>query len=284
MTDNCNLCFLRISVAGCPPETVLIELYTKECPKTCHNFAALCASTETTSRLHPKPTYRGTEFHRIIPKFIVQGGDFENFNGSGGYCAKGGTFADESFCLSHDQEGIVSMANRGPNTNGSQFFITLAPSKHLDRKHVAFGKVVKGMSTIRKMERVETENDKPVAMQRIIVMDCGIGSGKQETSSGSSQRDDKKDKKNKKDREKHRKKRSRSDDSDSASFERRKHRKKRRRHDHNSDSSSKRKHGKHRKRHNSEKRKKDRKPSKEPQSDHGEDDESKAHRLCCKPT
>ena len=137
------------------------------------------------------PTYRGTEFHRIVPKFMIQGGDFTRFDGTGGYAApvtnKGlPTFPDENLSASHDREGILSMANRGPNTNGSQFFVTLGPTPHLDGKHVAFGRVVRGMETVHEASRVETEaGGRPAALQRVVIVDCGLGTGDDDDDSSS---------------------------------------------------------------------------------------------------
>jgi len=112
---------------------------------------------------------------------MVQGGDFEHFNGTGGYSVlntSARTFADESFAISHDKAGILSMANKGKNTNGSQFFITLQPTPHLNQKHVVFGQVVEGMSAVHSMATdVELEGTKPTAMQKIIIVDCGVGRG-----------------------------------------------------------------------------------------------------------
>jgi len=185
-------CYMDISIAGSEPRTVVFLLDTRTCPKTSQNFAALCASSAVAKRPSskggsssnanptptPTPTYRNTEFHRIKPGFMVQGGDFASFDGTGGHSIHGSAFPDESFAIKHDAEGILSMANRGANTNGSQFFVTLARAPHLDGKHVAFGKVVHGMNVIREMASVEVdERDRPIAMQRIVVVDCGVGMG-----------------------------------------------------------------------------------------------------------
>lgn len=200
--------YMMISIAGGASRPILIELRPDICPMTCHNFRSICVSKAIARR--PKsgsslscsrrsfadekvsssdyvtePTYKGTEFHRVIPGFMAQGGDFECFNGTGGFCisevARGGKkFADENFVLKHDFPGVLSMANAGKNTNGSQFFITFAAAPHLDGKHVVFGKVVKGFrEVILDMERVETDpsNDRPIAMQRISITDCGAGKG-----------------------------------------------------------------------------------------------------------
>mmetsp|Transcript_34141 Transcript_34141/g.82557 ORF Transcript_34141/g.82557 Transcript_34141/m.82557 type:complete len:312 (+) Transcript_34141:91-1026(+) len=186
-------CHFRISIAGSPPQTVVFQLNPEKCPKTCDNFIALCQSSATAKRPSSshsssnhdvQPTYRGTEFHRILPGFMIQGGDFSKFDGTGGHAAPTtnqgqATFPDENFDISHDKEGVLSMANRGKNTNGSQFFVTLSNTLHLDKKHVAFGRVVRGMEVIREASKLETEgnNGRPVSLQRVMIVDCGIGTG-----------------------------------------------------------------------------------------------------------
>ena len=183
----------------------MFDLNKEQCPQTCDNFISICNSRATAKRppttsgayasSHEavvEPTYRGTEFHRIIPQFMIQGGDFTSFDGKGGFAAPTTnegkpTFPDECFDISHDREGILSMANRGKNTNGSQFFITLGKALHLDGKHVAFGKVVRGMDCVRRIAQVETDgNGKPVLMQRVVVVDCGVGTGDNDSGSSDS--------------------------------------------------------------------------------------------------
>ena len=147
MSNTQSHCFLSISIAGQPGHTVVIQLFPETCPKTCENFVQLCSSNLKTSKSKPHPSFRGTEFHRIVDNFMVQGGDIEKFDGSGGYSPlTGSTFSDESFSIPHDRPGRVSMANRGPNTNGSQFFITLssATSSHWMESMCALGKWWKG--------------------------------------------------------------------------------------------------------------------------------------------
>jgi cyclophilin family peptidyl-prolyl cis-trans isomerase len=193
--------FFRVSVAGSTPQTIVFKLDNDKCPKTCDNFIAICQSrakakrpTAGASSSHDvvEPTYRGTEFHRILPGFMVQGGDFSNFDGKGGFAAPTTnegkpTFPDECFDISHNCEGILSMANRGKNTNGSQFFITLGKALHLDGKHVAFGSVVRGIECVKQIAQVETDGDgKPALMQRCVITDCGIGTGDDDSDSGSS--------------------------------------------------------------------------------------------------
>ena len=222
-----EFCYLKISIAGVvQKEPIVIQLNNEECPKTCQNFVALCTSPKTTSRRSPCPSYRGCEFHRIIPDFMVQGGDFERFDGKGGYSPihEGGKFADEYLQGKHDQAGIVSMANSGKNTNKSQFFITLKATPHLDGKHVVFGKVIgNGMETVRNMLSVEREGDRPVLLQTVTICDCGLEKGdiKDEHSESSEFVSNKERKLSHEDRKrkKKRKKHSRKDDYSSSSSE-----------------------------------------------------------------
>ena len=248
MTDTTH-CFLCISIAGQASRSVVIQLFAETCPKTCENFIALLCSSSSSSKSKPQPSYRGTEFHRIVNNFMVQGGDFDKFDGTGGYSPlTGSTFKDESFSIPHDQPGRVSMANRGPNTNGSQFFITLAATSHLDGKHVCFGQVVKGMDVVHAMTTVECECDgsRPVAMQRIVVVDCGVGKGGREESSSSDDEEEERERKKKAKKRKKKKKKHRNDDDDSYERRRKKKHKKQRKRDDNSSSDSDQSDEKHR--------------------------------------
>ncbi|XP_054813540.1 peptidyl-prolyl cis-trans isomerase CYP63-like isoform X3 [Prosopis cineraria] len=166
------LVFLDVSIDGDLVERVVIELFASIVPKTAENFRALCTGEKGIGKSTGKPLhYKGTCFHRIIKGFMAQGGDFSRGNGTGGESIYGGKFADENFILKHDGPGLLSMANGGPNTNGSQFFITFKRQPHLDGKHVVFGKVVGGLDLLKKIELVGTSDGKPVRPVKII--DCG---------------------------------------------------------------------------------------------------------------
>ncbi|KAG8389289.1 hypothetical protein BUALT_Bualt02G0213400 [Buddleja alternifolia] len=166
------LVFLDVSIDGDTAEKIVIELFADVVPRTAENFRALCTGEKGVGISTGKPLhYKGCTFHRIIKGFMAQGGDFSKGNGTGGESIYGGKFADENFKLDHSGAGLLSMANGGPNTNGSQFFIIFKRQPHLDGKHVVFGKVVKGMEVVKKMEQLGTADGKPSGLVKIV--DCG---------------------------------------------------------------------------------------------------------------
>ncbi|KAI3884037.1 hypothetical protein MKX03_005312 [Papaver bracteatum] len=166
--------FLDISIDGAPKEKVVIELFSDIVPKTAENFRALCTGEKGIGASTGKPLhFKGSIFHRIIRGFMAQGGDFSKRDGTGGESIYGGKFADENFKRVHDEPGLLSMANAGRNTNGSQFFIIFKATHHLDGKHVVFGKVKQGMEIIRKMEQVEVVADSAKPAGPVKIVDCG---------------------------------------------------------------------------------------------------------------
>jgi peptidylprolyl isomerase len=158
---------MDVSIGGEPAGTIEAELFADVVPKTAENFRVLCSGEQG-----EEMRYAGSPFHRIIPGFMIQGGDFTNGNGTGGKSIYGGKFDDENFELEHDEPGLLSMANAGPNTNGSQFFITVAPTPWLDGRHVVFGKVTSGMDVVEAMEAQGTRRGQ--TKTEVVMSDCRV--------------------------------------------------------------------------------------------------------------
>ena len=150
---------------------IVFELHADVVPKTAENFRALCTGEKGAGRSGKPLHYKGSTFHRVIPDFMCQGGDFTAGNGTGGESIYGAKFADENFDIKHTESGLLSMANAGPGTNGSQFFITTAQTPWLDGKHVVFGRVTDGMDVVRAMEAQGSQSGH--TRQRITIADCG---------------------------------------------------------------------------------------------------------------
>ena len=164
--------FFDITIGGNPAGRIIFELFVGDVPQTADNFRSLCVGDRGVGQSGRPLHFKGSKFHRIIPNFMCQGGDFTRGDGTGGESIYGNRFRDENFKLKHTEPGLLSMANAGPNTNGSQFFITTVACPWLDGKHVVFGKVVEGMNVVREMERQGTQNGRPRA--EVVIADCGV--------------------------------------------------------------------------------------------------------------
>lgn len=169
--------YFDMEIDGEEAGRVVFGLY-KSTPKTSENFRALCTGEKGMGTKGKKMHYEGSSFHRVIPGFMLQGGDFTNGDGTGGESIYGDTFEDENFKHKHKRPGLLSMANRGPRTNGSQFFITTVKTPWLDDKHVVFGEVLSGMDLVTKIEGLGSQSG--TTKQKIVIKKSGELENKEE--------------------------------------------------------------------------------------------------------
>ena len=163
--------YFDVKINDQPAGRIVFGLFGKTVPKTAENFRALCTGENGLGKSGKNLHYKGSIFHRIIPNFMIQGGDFTNFDGTGGESIYGHKFNDENFTIKHTAPGYLSMANAGPNTNGSQFFITTVVTSWLDGRHTVFGKVLENYDLVKKIETYGNQNGTPSA--RIEITESG---------------------------------------------------------------------------------------------------------------
>ena len=164
--------YFDITVDGESEGRIVFGMFGSTVPKTVENFAQLATGEAGTGNSGKPLFFKGSKFHRIIPGFMAQGGDFTNGNGTGGESIYGNKFEDENFVVKHTKPMLLSMANAGPNTNGSQFFITFAATPWLDGRHVVFGEVIEGEDVVKALERIGSGSGK--TSKEAVIADCGV--------------------------------------------------------------------------------------------------------------
>ncbi|XP_046771136.1 probable inactive peptidyl-prolyl cis-trans isomerase-like 6 isoform X13 [Gallus gallus] len=162
--------YLDIAIEEQPIGTLLFELFSDVCPKTCENFRALCEGGVMSPSSGQELTYKNSCFHRLVKPVWIQGGDITG-KGDGGESIYGPTFEDENYAIPHKGRGVLGMANKGRHSNGSQFYITLQPVPYLDKKCVAFGQLIEGTEVLQRLETVPTHNERPRVVCK--VTNCG---------------------------------------------------------------------------------------------------------------
>jgi peptidylprolyl isomerase len=163
--------FFDIEINGKSAGRIVMGLFGDAVPKTAENFRALCTGEKGVGSSGKPLHYKGSGFHRVIPDFMLQGGDFTHGTGVGGESIYGNKFADENFKVKHTKPGLLSMANAGPNTNGSQFFITTVKTPWLDGKHTVFGKIMEGMELVKEIESHGSQSGR--TSKKIVIADSG---------------------------------------------------------------------------------------------------------------
>nr|ADD38486.1 Peptidyl-prolyl cis-trans isomerase cyp5 [Lepeophtheirus salmonis] len=169
--SNLPKVFFDITINAEPIGRLIFELRSDVVPKTADNFRALCTGERGIGKSGKPLHFKGSHFHRVIDNFMAQGGDFTRGNGTGGESIYGAKFKDENFTLKHQGRGDLSMANAGPNTNGSQFFCTFIKCTWLDGAHTVFGRLIDGMSVLDQIEQVGSRNG--VTSKKVVIADCG---------------------------------------------------------------------------------------------------------------